>query len=130
MARLSTTAPFRHPRDTEIFRLAIPTFFALVSEPLFLLTDSAVVGSLGTAALGGLGVASQILLTFANLCIFLAYVTTAAVSRLFVAVQRAIGRSHGMDGVWMFFLIAVTAIDLDWPQSTLLIDTFGDSPTA
>ncbi|WP_173668135.1 MATE family efflux transporter, partial [Thermobifida fusca] len=129
MARLSTTAPFRHPRDTEIFRLAIPTFFALVSEPLFLLTDSAVVGSLGTAALGGLGVASQILLTFANLCIFLAYGTTAAVSRRFGAGQIALGLRHGIDGVWLAVLIAATAITLGWPLSPLLIDALGASPT-
>src|SRR5690606_10164106 len=129
MARLSTTAPFRHPRDTEVFGLSIPTFFALVSEPLFLLTDSAVVGSLGTAALGGLGVASQILLTFANLCIFLAYGTTAAVSRRFGAGQIALGLRHGIDGVWLAVLITATAITLGWPLSPLLIDALGASPT-
>src|SRR5699024_11366591 len=43
MPRLLSAAPFRHRPDREIFTLANPTFFALVSEPLFLLTDSAIV---------------------------------------------------------------------------------------
>ncbi|GAA3993278.1 MATE family efflux transporter [Thermobifida alba] len=128
MARLISAAPFRHPRDSEIFRLAVPTFFALVSEPLFLLTDSAVVGGLGTEALGGLGVAGQILLTFANLCIFLAYGTTAAVSRRFGAGQIALGLRHGIDGLWLAVLIAAVAVAAGWPLSPLLVEALGASP--
>ncbi|PKL93987.1 MAG: hypothetical protein CVV20_00870, partial [Gemmatimonadetes bacterium HGW-Gemmatimonadetes-1] len=53
--------------------LAVPAFLALVAEPLFLLADTAIVGHLGTASLAGLGVASAVLLTAANLFVFLAY---------------------------------------------------------
>src|SRR6516225_3678539 len=67
--------------DREILRLAVPAFGALVAEPLFLLTDSAIVGRIGTVPLGGLGVASQALTALVNVSIFLAYGTTAAVSR-------------------------------------------------
>jgi len=49
----------RSPHDAEILRLAVPAFGALVAEPLFLLADAAIVGRIGTTALGGLGVASQ-----------------------------------------------------------------------
>jgi hypothetical protein len=58
--------------DREILRLAVPAFGALVAEPLFLLTDSAIVGRIGTTALGGLGVASQALTALVNVSIFLA----------------------------------------------------------
>jgi Na+-driven multidrug efflux pump len=44
----------RHPHDREILRLAVPAFFALVAEPLFLLADAAIVGHLGTPQLAGL----------------------------------------------------------------------------
>ena len=67
--------------DREILRLAVPAFGALVAEPLFLLSDSAIVGHLGTAQLGGLGVAGQALNTLVYLCVFLAYGTTAGVAR-------------------------------------------------
>src|SRR4029453_16907401 len=37
----------RHRHDREIVRLALPAFAALIAEPLFLLTDSAIIGHLG-----------------------------------------------------------------------------------
>ena len=37
--------------DREILRLAVPAFLALVAEPLFLLSDAAIVGHLGTPEL-------------------------------------------------------------------------------
>src|SRR5262249_20385205 len=61
--------------------LAIRAFGALIAEPMFLLADSAIVGRLGTAPLGSLGVAAQALTALVNVSIFLAYGTTAAVSR-------------------------------------------------
>ena len=64
--------------DREILRLAVPAFLALVAEPLFLLTDAAVVGHLGTVPLAGLGIAGAVLQTIVGLCVFLAYGTTAA----------------------------------------------------
>ena len=65
----------------QILSLAVPAFLALVAEPLFLLVDSAVVGRLGVVPLAGLGAASAVLLTMAGVFVFLAYGTTAAVSR-------------------------------------------------
>ncbi len=115
MPPLLSAPPFRHGHDHEIFRLAIPTFFALIAEPLFLLTDSAVVGTLGTAALGGLGVAGQLLMTFAAVCIFLAYGTTAAVARKYGAGDIAGGVRNGTDGLWLAALLGIGAILAGWP---------------
>lgn len=85
----------------EIARLAGPAFLALVAEPLFLLADSAIVGHLGTASLAGLGVASAMLLTAANLFVFLAYGTTSVVARQLGAGNRAGALTAGIDGIWL-----------------------------
>ncbi|GAB3210728.1 MATE family efflux transporter [Marinactinospora thermotolerans] len=121
--------PLRHHHDREILHLAVPTFFALVSEPLFLLTDSAVVGRLGTAELGGLGIASQILMTLANLCIFLAYGTTSAVARRFGAGDIRGGIRNGVDGLWLALLIGVAVIAFGWPLAPWAIEALGASDT-
>lgn len=87
--------------DREILRLAVPAFAALVSEPLFLLADAAIVGHLGTAQLGGLGVAAAILQTLLGLFVFLAYGTTSSVARQVGAGDRRAALSQGLDGIWL-----------------------------
>ena len=69
------------PLTRQILGLAVPAFFALVAEPLFLLVDSAIVGHLGTPQLAGLGVAGSVLATAAGVFVFLAYGTTARAAR-------------------------------------------------
>ncbi|MFZ8925156.1 MAG: MATE family efflux transporter, partial [Candidatus Nanopelagicales bacterium] len=64
--------------DRGIARLAIPAFGALLAQPLFLLVDAAIVGTLGTAQLAGLGAASTIFGTVVGLCIFLSYAAPPA----------------------------------------------------
>ncbi|MFY7064995.1 MATE family efflux transporter [Nocardiopsis changdeensis] len=128
MPRPLSAAPFRHRHDREIFALAIPTFFALVSEPLFLLTDSAIVGTLGTSALAGLGIAGQVLLTLVAVCIFLAYGTTAAVARKFGAGDVPGGIRDGIDGLWLAVLLGAAAIAIGWPLGPAMVDLLGASP--
>ncbi|GAA2120153.1 MATE family efflux transporter [Actinomadura alba] len=118
----------RHPHDREILRLAVPAFGALVAEPLFLLADSAIVGHLGTAPLGGLGVAGQILSTLVNVCVFLAYGTTAAVARKVGAGHVREAVRQGIDGIWLALGIGVLLVAVGWPTSPWLIDAFGASP--
>ncbi|WP_028647895.1 MATE family efflux transporter [Nocardiopsis sp. CNT312] len=127
MPKLLSAAPFRHRHDREIFALAVPTFFALVAEPLFLLTDTAIVGTLGVRELGALGVAGQVLLTLAAVCIFLAYGTTAAVARRFGAGDVSGGIRDGVDGLWLAVLLGVAAIAVGWPLGPLLVDLLGAS---
>ena len=80
--------------DRQIFRLAVPAFAALVSEPLFLLADTAIVGHLGTSPLAGLAIAATVLQTLIGLCIFLAYGTTASVGRTVTHVARRARRAR------------------------------------
>ena len=96
----------------EILRISLASFFALVTEPLFLLADSAIVGHLGTPQLAGLGIASAVLSTVVSGCIFLAYGTTATVARYVGAGDRSGALTRGMDGIWLaaFVGIGVTVV--------------------
>src|SRR4051812_45064360 len=73
--------PLTRGGSREILRLALPAFGSLIAEPVFLLTDSIIVGHLPDPALGALGVASTALSALVGICIFLAYGTTATVAR-------------------------------------------------
>lgn len=95
----------RRRHDREIFRLAVPAFGALVAEPLYILADTAVVGHLGTAQLGGLAIASSALLGGYALFIFLAYGMTATVSRLIGAGEHTEAAHQAGQGLWLAGLI-------------------------
>ena len=95
--------------DREILRLAVPAFLALVAEPLFLLSDAAIVGHLGTPELAGLGVAAVVLQTVVGLCVFLAYGTTASVARHLGAGDLRAALAQGVDGIWLAVIIGVVA---------------------
>ncbi len=84
-----------------MFRLAVPAFAALVSEPLFLLADTAVVGFLGTTPLAALSIAGTVLQTVVGLCVFLAYATTATVARRLGAGDARGALSDGTSGLWL-----------------------------
>ena len=115
----------RNPQDREILRLALPAFGALVTEPLFLLADAAIVGRLGTASLGGLGVASQALTTLVGVSIFLAYGTTAAVARQVGAGHRQAAIRQGVDGLWLAVLIGLAVLAVGWPLAPRIVSAFG-----
>jgi putative MATE family efflux protein len=117
----------RSPHDAEILRLAVPAFGALVAEPLFLLADSAIVGRIGTTALGGLGVASQALTTLVNLSIFLAYGTTAVVARQLGAGNRGAAIRQGIDGLWLAGAIGAVVLAAGWPLAPAIVHIFGAS---
>src|SRR5690606_9474927 len=78
------------------------------------LTDTAIVGHLGTPQLGGLAVASTVLLTLYAVFIFLAYGTTAAVSRLLGAGDEREAAHQAVQSLWLavFVGIAVAAAGL------------------
>src|SRR5580692_7315205 len=118
----------QNPHDAEILRLAVPAFGALVAEPLFLFADSVIVGRLGTAPLGGLGVASQALTALVGVSIFLAYGTTAAVARQLGAGHREAAIRQGIDGLWLATLIGVAVLAICWPLAGQIVHAFGGSP--
>ncbi len=111
--------------DREILRLAVPAFLALVAEPLFLLSDAAVVGHLGTTPLAGLGVAGAVLQTVVGLCVFLAYGTTASVARHLGAGDLRGALAQGIDGCWLAVLIGGVATVAGFVLAAPLVGLFG-----
>ncbi|WP_423921143.1 MATE family efflux transporter [Frigoribacterium sp. 2-23] len=115
----------RSPHDREIVRLALPALGALVAEPLFLLTDTALVGHLGSVPLAGLGVASVILQTALGLLIFLAYATTPTVARRLGAGDRTGAIRAGVDGIWFALFVGVALALVGIPTVRPLAAAFG-----
>jgi putative MATE family efflux protein len=122
-----TTPLRRRPQDAEILRLAVPALGALVAEPLYLLADSAVVGTLGTAPLAGLGLAATVLTTVVGLCVFLAYGTTAVVARRLGAGDRVGALRAGVDGMWLGLLLGVGLLGVGWLAAPAVVDLLGAS---
>src|SRR4029079_506894 len=79
--------------DRRILVIAIPALGSLLVEPIYVLTDTAVGGRLGTASLGGLALASVVLNTLVWVFNFLSYGTTVR-----VAVRRGRGDPAGAAG--------------------------------
>lgn len=98
----------RSPYDREILVLAVPALGALAAEPLYLLTDTAIVGHLGTPQLAALALAATLLSTLVSLCIFLTYGTTAAVARLHGAGEHERAGAYAAQALWL--AVAVGAV--------------------
>lgn len=125
-------SPDGHPRpsagrslDRQIVALALPALGALVAEPLFVLVDSAVVGRLGTAELGGLALAGTVLTTAVGLCVFLAYATTATVARSLGAGDRRRALALGIDGIWLGAGLGVALAVALWTTAPALVGLLG-----
>lgn len=114
----------------EILALAVPALGALVVEPLFLLTDTAIVGALGTDSLAGLGLASAVLATLVGLFVVLAYGTTAAVSRRLGADDLRGALAVGIDGTWLALAVGVVVAVLGAVSAPAVVGLFGAGPGA
>ncbi len=114
--------------NRDILRLAVPSLGALIAEPLFVLTDTAMVGHLGVEPLAGLGLASTVLQTAIGLLVFLAYATTPLVARRLGAGDPRGALSAGVDGLWLALGIGVLLLAVMLPSSELVIGWFGAAP--
>lgn len=117
--------PEARRHDREILRLAVPAFFALVAEPLFLLADAAIVGRLGTPQLAAIGIASAVMGTLVSLCVFLAYGTTAAVARQVGAGQTRAALTQGVDGLWLATAVGAVVSLATLPLVRPIVRLFG-----
>ncbi|MDW3217374.1 MAG: MATE family efflux transporter [Acidimicrobiales bacterium] len=113
------------PDDREILRLAFPALGALVAEPLYILADTAVVGRLGTAQLGGLALASSLLLIGHAVFIFLAYGTTSAVARLLGAGEHRRAAHQAVQSLWLAGLVGVGLLLAGLAAGPSLISAMG-----
>jgi putative MATE family efflux protein len=99
------TALRRSPHDREILRLAVLALGALAAQPLFTLTDTAIVGHLGTSQLAALGIAAVVLGGVFAIFNFLAYGTTSQVGRAAGAGARETADRLGAQAFWLSFAI-------------------------
>jgi putative MATE family efflux protein len=120
----------RSPHDREIVRLAVPAFFALIAEPLYLLADTAIVGHLGTSKFAGFAVAGAVLTAAFGIFNFLAYSTTSAVARQIGAGNRKAAAHLGVDGLWLAVGLGVVLTVLGLVFAPAIADVMGASARA
>lgn len=114
--------------DRRILAIAVPALGSLLVEPVYVLTDTAVVGRLGTVPLAGLALASTVLNTLVWVFNFLSYGTTVR-----VAVRRgrgdlAGGAADALQAVWLALGIGVVVAVVVGGAAPALIGLLGDDP--
>ena len=103
----------------------MPALGALIAEPLYVLADTAVVGNIGTTQLAGLAVATAALLTGFSIFIFLAYGTTAAVSRLLGAGREDEAAHQAVQGLWLAGVIGVVVTAVVYGLGGPIVEVLG-----
>ena len=114
--------------DRRILAISVPALGSLLVEPIYVLTDTAVVGRLGTAPLGGLALASTVLNTLVWVFNFLSYGTTVRVAVRRGRDDRAGAAADALQALWLalgigLVVAAVIAVSAEW-----LIGLLGDDP--
>lgn len=114
--------------DRRILLIAVPALGSLLVEPIYVLTDTAVVGRLGTTELGGLALASTVLNTLVWVFNFLSYGTTVR-----VAVRRGRGDLAGgardaLQALWLAAAIGIVVAAAIGLAAGWLVGLVGDDP--
>lgn len=115
------------PLPRQILALAVPALGALIAEPLFLMTDTAIIGWLGVAELAGAALGVTVMHTVVGLMIFLAYSTTPAVARLVGAGKNARALAAGRDGLWLAVILGVVLLLAGLAAGEPLLRAMGSS---
>jgi putative MATE family efflux protein len=92
--------------------LAASAFLVLAAEPLYLLVDTAVVGHLGSVALGGLGVGVALLGFVVLIGTFVEYGTTGRAARFFGAGDHEAAINEGVQASWLAAGLGVAVVIL------------------
>lgn len=118
----------RFETTRRILALAVPALGALVAQPLFVMTDTAMVGHLGQSVLAGLSIGATIITTITGLMVFLAYTTTPTVARRLGAGDRAGAIRAGIDGMWLGLGSGVVLLLLGLVVAGPAVRAFTDDP--
>ena len=127
MTNPADRAPRGASLNREVLALAIPAFATLIAEPMLVLADTFIVGHLGTPHLGGLTLASNVVGIVVGLSVFLAYGTTAMVSRRLGAGDRAGALSSGIDGMVLGALLGLVVAAVLVPFAPAVLGLYGAS---
>ena len=112
----------------KILSLAIPSLGSLLAEPLMVMADSAMVGSLGTEPLAGLTLGSSVTMLIVGMCIFLVYTTTAIASRRLGAGDERGAVKVGIDGAWLGLLVGLVLAVAVFVTASWIMALFGAEP--
>ncbi|MEO6123825.1 MAG: MATE family efflux transporter [Ilumatobacteraceae bacterium] len=114
--------------DRRIMVIAVPALGSLIVQPLYVLTDTIVVGRLGTVPLGGLALASTAISTLVWVFNFLVYGTTVRVSVRRGRGDRAGAASDALQGLWLALGIGMVIAIAMAAATRSLITLFGNDP--
>ena len=118
----------RSSHDRTILALAVPALGALLAEPLYVLTDTIIVGRLGTNQLAGLALAAAVLVSMHAVLIFLAYGTTGMVGRLLGSGDERQATAQGVQAVWLALALGVGVSALVAGLAEPILGLFGAEP--
>lgn len=108
-----------------VLALAVPAFAALIAQPLMTLADTWIVGRLGTAQLAGLGVGAVVLTTMTGLMVFLAYGSTATVSRQVGAGNTRRALELGIQAMWLALVLGLVLSGAAFAAGDWLVQALG-----
>lgn len=111
--------------NRRIAAIAVPAMLTVAAEPLYDLTDTAILGRLGTAQLGGAALAVAVLGLGYAVFIFLMFGTTGSVARLLGAGDPAGAAHRGVGAMWLGAGLGVVAALVLWPLAVPLLRLFG-----
>jgi putative MATE family efflux protein len=111
--------------DRRILALALPAVVTLAADPLLGLVDTAVVGRLGAAELGGLGLAVAVLTAVSWIFNFLVFGTTSTVARAVGAGDRAAAGERVSHAAQVAVVLGVTVGALLLAAAPRLLSALG-----
>lgn len=113
--------------DREIAALAIPAFATLLTEPLYLLCDTAIVGHLGNSALAALAIANTIILFAYAVFVFLTFTTAASVAQDAGAGRHDHADHTTVQSLWLGLGLGLALTVVGWVLAPLAVSAFGPS---
>lgn len=130
---MGQTEPMRRPRlrsphDRDIFRLAVPSLGALIAQPLYIITDTAIVGNLGTEQLAGLALATSVVLGLGSILVFLAYGTTGQVGRAIGSGRDVRAAELGAQAMWLAIGLGVVLAGAIFFTGDTILSWFSAEP--
>jgi putative MATE family efflux protein len=114
--------------DRRIIAIAVPALGSLLVEPIYVLTDTVVVGRLGTVPLGGLALASTVLNTVVWVFNFLSYGTTVRVAVRRGAGDPAAAAEDALQALWLAAAIGTAVALVVGLGAEALVGVLGDDP--
>ena len=92
----------------------MPALGSLAAEPLYVLVDTAIVGRLGTAQLGGLALAATVLSLVVAACNFLTYGATERVAWRLGAGRPDEAADVGVQTMWLSVIVGLVVTPIVW----------------